>query len=76
MGFLSPPTTEYYNYYDQSRFNFVWRAAFLFLALMCFVTVSNLTNPNYSGVPNMIGMGLVILVIITLYKTRKFPQDS
>lgn len=76
MGFLTPPKTEYNNYYDQSRFNFVWRAAILFLALMSFVTVSNITNPNYSGVPNIIGMAMVVLVIFTLYKTRKFELTS
>jgi len=76
MGFLTPPKTEYYNYYDQSRFNFVWRAAIVFLALMSFVTISNLTNPNYSGIPNVIGMGLVILVLIMLYKSRKFELVS
>ncbi|MBL1279254.1 MAG: sensor histidine kinase [Fluviicola sp.] len=72
MKLLSPPKTEYVDFYDQSKFKLVWNFAVAVMFLMAIVSVSNFSNENYSHIPNVIAIGICLAVLFTLYKTKKY----
>lgn len=76
MKFVTPPKTDYTDYYDVSKFNMIWNFSMSIFFLLVLVTISNHSNENYSSIPNFIAVGICGLVMILLYKTKKFKAVS
>lgn len=76
MKFITPPQTEYKDYYEVSKFNMIWNFTVSIFFLLIAVTVSNHSNDNYSSIPNFIALGISAAVIFFLYKTKKYKAIS
>ena len=76
MKFFHPPITEYTDYYEKSRFNLIWRFCSAILLMLIFVTLSNYYNENYSVVPNLLAIGIALMVLLVLMKTKKYKVIS
>ena len=76
MKFIQPPKTEYTDYYEQSKFNLVWNFTFAILILLVLVTISNLSNSNYSSIPNFIAVSICAIVLFALNQTKKYKTIS
>ena len=76
MKIIKPPLTEYTDYYKQSKFNLIWNFASAILVMLIFVTLSNYYNDNYTIIPNISAIGICIIVLLILKKTKKYRVVS
>ena len=72
MNLLKPPSTDYQDHYDISRFNLVWHLCLLLIGLLSIVSIVNIQNDNYSSLTNMIEVGIGVVALLILWKTKKF----
>ncbi|MBL4653340.1 MAG: sensor histidine kinase [Flavobacteriales bacterium] len=76
MNIFKVPKTNYNNHYDRSRFKLLWNLSVVFSALMLGVSAMNLSNPNYSSIPNLVVIGMAFVSLFVLYKTREYKIMS
>ncbi|MBL4862533.1 MAG: hypothetical protein JKY09_05905, partial [Crocinitomicaceae bacterium] len=76
MNFFKPPTTNYVDHYDQSKFNLVWSLCIALIILLSLITGINFSNDNYSTVPNLIAIGIAIGALIVLRTTKEYKPVS
>lgn len=76
MKFFQRPIADYKDYYETSKFNLIWNFSSSILLLLVFVTVSNFYNDNYTIIPNLIAIGICLMVLSVLWKTKKYKAVS
>lgn len=72
MNYLKPPTTDYSDPYDIIRFNLAWNLSITFIVLLSLVSIANISNSNYTSLTNMMEVGIGLVSLIILYKTKKY----
>lgn len=72
MNFLRPPKTEYTDHYDVMRFNLVWNLCITLSILLTVVSLINLTNDNYTSTTNVVEVGIGLIALFILARTKRF----
>ena len=66
------PESKYTNYYDVARFNLTWRLNLILLVLLPVLAIVLFNLGENTAYPSLIGVGLCILIVILLIKTRSY----
>lgn len=72
MNYIKPPTTEYTDHYDIIRFNLTWNLCLTICVLLSLVSMVNFHNDNYTTLTNIIEVGIGLISLIILKRTRKY----
>ncbi|CAG5086093.1 sensor histidine kinase [Parvicella tangerina] len=76
MRFLSPPQTNYTDYYDQARFNLVWFISIAFAGFILILTAVNFSSQNYEPTPYLAAFIMTVGSILVLWYTRRYELIS
>lgn len=76
LRLFKPPETNYANEYDVTRFNLVWNISIAVILMLSLVSLINLRHANYTSLFNLLEVGVGIISLIILYKTRKYEAAS
>jgi len=76
MDFFKPPVSESKDYYDQSKIRMIWNVAITIATLLTFVSISNISNNNYSHLPNIGGIIICLISLFILKWKKKFKIIS
>lgn len=59
-------------FHEQTRYKLVWNLCILFIVLLSLITIVNFTNPNYNAVPDFFAVGVAVVGLIVLVKTKNY----
>jgi two-component sensor histidine kinase len=72
MNYFKPPITECTDHYDVIRFNLTWNLCLALCILLSLLAIANFHNDNYTSLTNIIEVGVGVISLIILKKTRKY----
>ncbi|MCH2235497.1 MAG: sensor histidine kinase [Crocinitomicaceae bacterium] len=72
MGFLTPPKTEYKDYFDLARFELTWKTSIFFALLLPILMVVFIFIEQTTIIATSIGWLCSLVFVFLLYRTRKY----
>ena len=76
MSIFTPPSTDYYDHYDRSRFKLVWNITLGVMLLLLFLTIININHLNKASIPNGIALVICVIILLLLKFTHKYKFVS
>lgn len=68
---IKPPKPRHSDIYDTSRFNLIWNLSITLVVLLTILSIINITNDKYTSTTNIIGVGIGIVALYILNRTRE-----
>ena len=68
---IRPPKSRYTDVYDISRFNLIWNLSIILVILLTILAIINITNDKYTSTTNIAGVGIGLVALYILNKTRE-----
>ena len=76
MSLFKPPTPDYFDHYDRSRFMLVWNISLGILVVLICLILINIQTLSKTDLPNFIALGISICIIAFLKITHKYKVFS
>jgi two-component sensor histidine kinase len=72
MSLLSPPISSYTDFFEQGKFNFLWKLLLFCSLILGFLTVFHLYESDKNAILSGTGFIIVIISLISLKITKKY----
>lgn len=76
MSIFRPPKSNYSDFYDLSKLKLIWNFGWAIIFILSIVSLSNITNVNYSQVPNIVGISIAAICLFIIKITGRYEVIS
>lgn len=76
MSIFRPPKSNYSDFYDLSKLKLIWNFGWAIIFILSIVSISNITNVNYSQVPNIVGISIAAICLFIIKITGRYEVIS
>lgn len=65
-------TKQRSEFHEQTRYKLVWNLCVMFTILLSAIAIVNFTNPGYNAVPDFFAVGVAVISLLVLVKTKNY----